>query len=56
MADTPRDDLAKLADAHADLVELAAQAPIYNFDANFLVMEIGSLLASVASNRSSANV
>ncbi len=56
MTDTPREDLAKLADAHSDLVELAAQAPIYNFDANFLVMEIGGLLASVAGNRSSANV
>ena len=56
MTETPKENLANLADAHADLVELAAQAPIYNFDANFLVMEIGGLLASVAGNRSSANV
>ncbi|WBY15771.1 DNA polymerase III subunit delta' [Erythrobacteraceae bacterium WH01K] len=56
MAQTDREALSGLADAHADLVELAAQAPIYNFDANFLVMEIGSLLASVAGNRSGANV
>ena len=55
MTETPKDSLPRLADAHADLVELAAQAPIYNFDANFLVMEIGSLLASVAGNRSGAN-
>ena len=52
MRDTRREDLARLADAHADLVTLASQAPVYNFDANFLVMEIGGLLASVADNRS----
>ena len=50
--ETPRSGLAALADAHADLVKLAGQAPIYNFDPNFLVMEIGGLIASVAGNRS----
>lgn len=55
MRETPRAGLAALADAHADLVELAGQAPIYNFDPNFLVMEIGGLIASVAGNRSGAD-
>ncbi|HEU4650010.1 MAG TPA: DNA polymerase III subunit delta' [Croceibacterium sp.] len=34
--------------AHASLNRLAAQAPTYNFDPGLLVMEIGSLLASLA--------
>ena len=37
-----------LTDAHANLARLAAQAPTYNFDPGLLVMEIGSLLASLA--------
>ena len=37
-----------LTEAHAGLVRLAAQAPTYNFDPGLLVMEIGTLLASVA--------
>jgi DNA polymerase III subunit delta' len=37
-----------LSDTHADLVRLAAQAPTYNFDPGLLVMEIGTLLASLA--------
>src|SRR5690606_23619485 len=37
-----------LSDIHAELVRLAAQAPTYNFDAGLLVMEIGTLLASLA--------
>lgn len=37
-----------LSDTHAELVRLAAQAPTYNFDAGLLVMEIGTLLASLA--------
>jgi DNA polymerase-3 subunit delta' len=37
-----------LTSAHADLNRLAAQAPTYNFDPGLLVMEIGSLLASLA--------
>lgn len=36
-----------LADAHAQLCELSAQAPTYNFDPGLLVMEIGSLLATL---------
>lgn len=37
-----------LTEAHANLARLAAQAPTYNFDPGLLVMEIGSLLASLA--------
>ncbi|WP_420382919.1 DNA polymerase III subunit delta' [Novosphingobium sp.] len=38
-----------LADAHAALVGLSREAPIYNYDAGLLMLEIGALLASVAS-------
>ena len=48
MADTPAKSLAALADTHAELVRLAAQAPTYNFDPGLLVTEIGTLLASLA--------
>jgi DNA polymerase-3 subunit delta' len=43
----PRAALPALTDTHAELVRLAAQAPTYNFDAGLLVMEIGTLLASL---------
>lgn len=33
---------------HGELVTLAAQVPVYNFDAGLLAMEIGTLLASAA--------
>lgn len=36
-----------LGDTHAELVRLGAQAPTYNFDPGLLVMEIGTLLASL---------
>jgi DNA polymerase-3 subunit delta' len=48
MEETPRGAIPALADTHAELVRLAAQAPTYNFDAGLLVMEIGTLLASLA--------
>jgi len=48
MASTPRATIPALAQAHADLVRLAAQAPTYNYDPGLLVMEIGGLLASVS--------
>lgn len=50
------DDAAKLrlVEAHARLVKLAAEAPIYNFDVGMLLMEIGSLLASAAPTREGA--
>jgi len=37
-----------LADAHAALIGLSREAPIYNYDAGLLMLEIGALLASVA--------
>ncbi|WP_435419384.1 DNA polymerase III subunit delta' [Parerythrobacter aurantius] len=52
----PTAQLARLADAHADMVALAGQAPTYNFDPGFLAMEIGSLLASAAPNKERAYV
>ncbi len=55
-AECPIDQIPALADAHAELVSLSAQAPTYNFDATLLVMEIGSLLASAAMPRDRAHV
>ena len=48
MANARRGAIPALADTPAALVRLAAQAPTYNFDAGLLVMEIGTLLASLA--------
>jgi DNA polymerase-3 subunit delta' len=45
----------RIADVHQQLVQLGAQAPTYNFDAGLLLMEIGGLLASVATSREGAN-
>ncbi|MFN3469966.1 MAG: DNA polymerase III subunit delta' [Novosphingobium sp.] len=45
----------RLADVHARLVRLAAEAPIYNFDTGMLMTEIGSLLASAAPIREGAH-
>lgn len=56
MAQSPVAQLTALADAHADMVALAGQAPTYNFDPQFLAMEIGSLLASAAPNKERAYV
>jgi DNA polymerase-3 subunit delta' len=55
MTATPLHGVGTLADTHADLVRLAAQAPTYNFDPGLLVMEIGTLLASVAAPREAAH-
>lgn len=44
----------RLAEAHARLVRLAAEAPIYNFDPGVLTLEIGALLASAATTREGA--
>jgi DNA polymerase III subunit delta' len=41
----------RLADAHAKLVKLAGDAPIYNYDPAMLMLEIGSLLASAGPTR-----
>ncbi len=48
MAQIPQAQYAALADAHAGLVTLAREAPIYNYDAGLLMLEIGSLLAQAA--------
>jgi DNA polymerase III subunit delta' len=56
MDTVPTAQLIQLADAHADLVALAGQAPTYNFDPGFLAMEIGSLLASAAPHKERAYV
>ena len=44
-----------LADAHTALVQLAREAPTYNYDAGLLMLEIGALLAGVAQTRESAS-
>lgn len=44
-----------LIELHVQLVELAAQAPTYNFDSGMLVMEIGGLLARAAEASERAN-
>lgn len=41
---------------HGELVTLAAQAPVYNFDAGLLAMEIGTLLAAAAPASERAHV
>ncbi|RKF23401.1 DNA polymerase III subunit delta' [Altericroceibacterium spongiae] len=41
----------RLTEAYADLNHLANQAPTYNFDPGLLIMEIGTLLASLAAPR-----
>jgi DNA polymerase-3 subunit delta' len=48
MEDTPVAAIPALTSAHAGLIRLAAQAPTYNFDPGLMVMEIGTLLASLA--------
>ncbi len=44
----------RIIEAHARIVELAVQVPIYNFDPGLLTMEIGGLLASAAAPREAA--
>lgn len=48
MYDAPATGAPVLSEIHAQLVRLAAQAPTYNFDPGLLVMEIGTLLASLS--------
>jgi len=48
MEETPVAAIPALTAAHANLCRLAAQAPTYNFDPGLLVMEIGTLLATMA--------
>ena len=47
MRDTGLAAIPALADVHTELSVLAAQAPTYNYDPGLLVMEIGSLLATL---------
>jgi DNA polymerase-3 subunit delta' len=47
MPTVDRATIPALAEAHAELSRLAAQAPTYNYDPGLLVMEIGSLLAAL---------
>lgn len=51
LGDASRDWQLRIIEAHAEVTRLAAQAPIYNYDAGLLVMEIGGLLASAAMPR-----
>lgn len=54
--DCPTAQVPTIADAHAQLVTLTAQAPTYNFDPGLLATEIGSLLASATPLRDRSNV
>jgi DNA polymerase-3 subunit delta' len=49
-----KEQLPAIIEAHEEFNRLSSQAPTYNFDAGLLVMEIGSLLASVAAPRETA--
>lgn len=53
---SPRERIAALVRLHGELVTLAAQAPVYNFDPGLLAMEIGTLLASAAPASERAHV
>ncbi|WP_324260188.1 AAA family ATPase [Altererythrobacter sp. H2] len=48
--------LAALIEAHSQLVTLAGQVPVYNFDPGLLAMEIGTLLANAATASERADV
>ena len=48
MTSAARRAIPALSTAHAELVRLAAEAPTYNYDPGLLVMEVGTLLASLA--------
>ncbi|MEJ2458529.1 MAG: DNA polymerase III subunit delta', partial [Novosphingobium sp.] len=50
----PRTRQMKIIEAHGTLTSLSMQAPVYNFDAGLLIMEIGGLLASAAMPRETA--
>lgn len=50
-----RDAAERIIEAHARIVTLAGQAPIFNFDPALMLLEIGALLASVGRTREGAN-
>lgn len=54
LPDAPRARQMKIIEAHGTLTTLSSQAPIYNFDAGLLIMEIGGLLVSAAMPRETA--
>lgn len=55
MDDTERAGLPILAETHTALVRLGAQAPTFNFDPGLLVLEIGTLLATLGGRRDPAH-
>jgi len=55
MSVMPAGALPQLAETHSALVRLGAQAPTHNFDPSLLILEIGTLLASLASPRGPAH-
>lgn len=55
LAGAERQRQGRIIAAHGELTTLAAQAPIYNYDAGLLAMEIGGLLASAAMPRETAS-
>lgn len=55
MHEASRSAIPAITEAHAELARLAGQAPTYNFDAGLLVMEIGSLLASLGAPNAPAH-
>ena len=54
LARAPREQQARIIEAHAALVRLAGQAPTYNYDSGLLMLEIGHLLATAAAPREAA--
>lgn len=54
LAGAPRARQLRIIEAHSTLTALSTQAPVYNFDAGLLIMEIGGLLASAAMPREAA--
>lgn len=54
LAGAPRERQLRIIEAHSTLTTLSTQAPVYNFDAGLLIMEIGGLLASAAMPREAA--
>lgn len=55
MASVQSGGIPGLVSAHAELSRLVSQVPTYNFDAGLLVMEIGTLLTTLARPREAAN-
>jgi len=45
-------DIPAMVETHSELVRLSAQAPTANFDPGLLIMEVGTLLSSLAASRS----